>query len=292
MTQTFEIRPVDGATLGAFVTGLELRNLSDQTFEKIEDAWHAHGVLVFRDQFLSDAEQLTFSQRFGAFERLITGKALNPEIGVLSNVLPNGQLLEPSGSYALFLLGNTFWHSDSSFKRIPAKASLLSARTVPAEGGETEWADMRAAYDALDDALREELEDAVGVHSYRYSQGLIGGVDVLSDDEWKALPPVEHPLVRTHPATGRKSLFIGRHTSHIVGRDLEESRALLNRLADEAAKPPRVFSHSWCEGDIVVWDNRCVLHRGRSWPSDQARVMARTTIAGEDADGGDNEWAL
>jgi alpha-ketoglutarate-dependent taurine dioxygenase len=290
MTQTFELQPVEGATLGAIVSGLDLRNITDATFEQVEDAWHSYGVLVFRDQFLSDSEQVAFSRRFGAFERLITDKAQNPEIGVLSNLLPNGKLLEPTGSYALFLLGNTFWHTDSSFKRIAAKASLLSARTVPDDGGETEWADMRAAYEALDGALRDDLEDAVAVHSYRYSQGLIGGVDVLTDEEWKALPPVEHPVVRTHPATGRKNLFIGRHASHIVGRDLAESRELLNRLTDEAAKPPRVFSHAWREGDIAVWDNRCVLHRGRTWPSDQARVMARTTIAGEDGDG--NEWSL
>ncbi len=289
MAQTLEVHPTEGSTLGAVITGVDLRDISDQTFETIEDAWHTHGVLIFRNQFLSDDEQIEFSRRFGSLERLITERAQNPDIALLANVKPDGELIEPGSSYALFLLGNTFWHTDSSFKCVPAKASLLSARRVPDIGGETEWADMRAAYDALDPADREDIEGAIGVHSYRYSQGLIGGVDVLSDQEWKALPPVEHPIVRIHPATGRKNLYLGRHASHIVGRDVEESRALLNRLTEEAAKPPRVFSHTWREGDLVIWDNRCVLHRGRTWPDDQARVMARTTIAGE---AGDNTWVL
>jgi alpha-ketoglutarate-dependent 2,4-dichlorophenoxyacetate dioxygenase len=289
MARVLKVHPIEGATLGALVSGVDLRDLGDETFKKIEEAWHRHGVLVFREQFLNGDEQVAFSRRFGVLERLITEKTPNPDIALLSNVKPNGELIEPDGSYALFLLGNTFWHTDSSFKRIPAKASLLSARSVPEIGGETEWADMRAAYDALDDSDREEIENAVAVHSYRYSQELVGGADVLSDQEWDALPPVEHPVVCTHPATGRKNLFIGRHASHIVGRDIGASRALLNRLMEQAAVPPRVFFHRWCDGDIVIWDNRCVLHRGRTWPSDQARVMARTTIAG---DGSNNDWTL
>lgn len=289
MTQTLSIEPIPGATLGATVTGVRLSQIDDVTFARIEDAWHTHGVLIFPGQFLDDDEQIAFSRRFGALEKLITEKAQNPDIAMLSNVRPNGELIEPEGSYALFLYGNTFWHTDSSFKRVPSKASLLSARQVPSSGGETEWADMRAAYDELDPTLAADLEDAVAVHSYRYSQGLVGGVDVLSEEEWKALPPVEHPVIRTHPATGRKNLYVGRHASHIVGRDVDEGRALLARLTEEGCKPPRVFSHTWAAGDLVIWDNRCVLHRGRTWPSDQARVMARTTIAGDDDT---NEWSL
>jgi alpha-ketoglutarate-dependent 2,4-dichlorophenoxyacetate dioxygenase len=289
MTQMLSIEPNQDATLGARVTGVTLAQLDDATFKQIEDAWHIHGVLIFPEQFLSDEEQVAFSRRFGGLEKLISKTAADPNIGVLSNVRPNGQLIEPEGSYALFLLGNTFWHTDSSFKRVPSKASLLSARQVSSEGGETEWADMRAAYDALDDATKVDLQEASAVHSYRYSQGLVGGVDVLSEEEWKALPPVKHPIIRTHPATGRKNLYLGRHASHISGRDVEESRALLNRLTDEASKPPRIFKHTWSEGDIVIWDNRCVLHRGRTWPADQARTMARTTVAGDD---NTNEWTL
>lgn len=283
------VEPSADATLGAKLSGLDLRKLDEATFAEIEAAWHRHAVLVFEAQFLSDAEQIAFSRRFGVLERLITGKAPNPEIGYLSNVRKNGELLEPEGSYALFLRGNTFWHTDSSYKRVPSKASILSARVVPKDGGETEWADMRAAYDALEPELRERVGSLRAVHSYHYSQGLIGGVDVLSEEEWAALPPVEQPVVRVPPATGRRNLYVGRHASHVVGMDEGEDRALLERLTAEGARPPRVFRHRWSEGDVAIWDNRCVLHRGRTWPADQARVMARTTVAGGHAG---NEWSL
>ena len=148
---------------------------------------------------------------------------------------------------------------------------------------------MRAAYDALYDDLKAWLEDKTAIHDYRYSQGLVGGMDVLTDEDWEALPPVEHPVVRTHPATGRKNLYIGRHASRIVGEDLEESRALLKQLCEDACQPPRIFTHRWEVGDLVIWDNRCALHRGHGWPADQARVMHRTTIAAADAV---NEWRL
>lgn len=289
MAGGLSIEPVAGATLGARVRGVDLRHADDASFDAIEAAWHEHAVLVFPEQHLDDAAQIAFSRRFGALERLIVKDVPNPEIGMLSNLRPDGALIEPGGSYALFLLGNTFWHTDSSFKRVPAKASLLSARRVPREGGETEFADMRAAWAALDPVLADWLAERRAVHSYRYSQGLIGGVDVLSEEEWQALPPVEHPVKRVHPATGRPALYVGRHASHLVGEDEAESRALLEKLTYEAAQPPRVFAHRWSEGDLVIWDNRCVLHRGRTWPADQARVMARTTIAGDEAD---NEWSL
>jgi alpha-ketoglutarate-dependent taurine dioxygenase len=283
------VEPIEGATLGAKVSGVDLAKLDDASFEGIEAAWHQYAVLVFEGQDLSDEEQIVFSRRFGALERLIVKRAPNPEIAFLSNVKPGGELIAPEGSYALFLLGNTFWHTDSSYKRVPSKASLLSARVVPDEGGETEWADMRAAWDALDLERKDRIDGLVAVHSYRYSQGLIGGTDVLSDAEWKALPSVEQPLVRVHPATGRRSIYAGRHASHIVGMDEEQGRALLQKLTAGAAQPPRVFRHRWRPGDLVIWDNRCVLHRGRSWPGDQARVMARTTVAGNDTG---NEWTL
>jgi alpha-ketoglutarate-dependent 2,4-dichlorophenoxyacetate dioxygenase len=147
---------------------------------------------------------------------------------------------------------------------------------------------MRAAWEALPEEEQSRLEGLSAVHDYRYSQGLVGGLDFLSDEEWKALPPVQHPIVRTHPETGRRNLYIGRHASHIIGMDVERGRAWLQRLLDEACRPPRVFSHCWTAGDVVVWDNRCVLHRGRPWSADAARVMHRTTIAGDGA----NDWAL
>lgn len=276
------------ATLGAEVTGVDLAALSDAQFSRIEAAWHEHAVLIFREQNLSDEEHLDFSRRFGRLEQSIRRSSTNG-LGRLSNVDKDGNVAPPTSLQARFLVGNTFWHSDSSYKRVGAKASLLAAHVVPSEGGETEWADMRAAYDALDAGMKEWLEDRVAVHSYEFSHAPFGGMEILNADELSHLPPVEHPVVKVHPATGRKNIFAGRHASHILGEDLEASRALLARLTEEAAQPPRVYKHAWRVGDVVIWDNRCVLHRGHRWPDDQARIMVRTTVAGDDPD---NEWVL
>ena len=279
------------ASLGATVRGVDLsRELDAADFGAIEAAWYERGVLIFPGQNLSDDQQIAFSRRFGKLERLIMQDVGgNPEIGLLSNLKADGGLWDHKSEQGLFLEGNRGWHTDSSFKRVPALASLLSARRVPTSGGGTEFADMRAAYDALDAGMQAWLADKSAVHSYIYSQGLVGGLSVLSEEEQAALPPVEHPIVRSHPVTGRRNLYIGRHASHIVGEDEGESRALLQKLCDEACRAPRIFTHMWRQGDIVIWDNRCMLHRGQTWPGDQARSMARTTIAGE---AGDNEWNL
>ena len=209
-------------------------------------------------------------------------------IGKLSNVGKDGEVAPEGSSLHLFLKGNQYWHSDSSFKRVSAKASMLSAWTVPSTGGETEWADMRQAYDALPPDQKDFWSDKVAVHSYRYSQSQVGGLDVLSEDEWDELPPVEHPVVRTNPDSGRTSLFIGRHASHLEGMDVEAGRKLLGDLVEWATQPRWVHTHHWRRGDSVLWDNRSVLHRGRPWPAREPRIMKRTTVAGD----GDNEWTL
>ena len=290
MASSVRVEPLD-STLGATVRGVDLgMPLGDEEFEEVNGAWLEHGVLVFPGQFLDDESHKAFSLRFGRLERVITRREGSTEvISNLSNVRGDGSLIPPDGSRALFLKGNSYWHTDSSFKRVPAKASLLSARQVPTEGGETEFADMRAAWDRLDPRMQARLEGKTALHSYRYSQGKVGGLDVLSEADLDDLPPVEHPVVRTHPETGRKSLYIGRHASHVVGEDVAASRELLEALCEEACRPPRVFSHRWTAGDLVIWDNRCVLHRGRPYPPDQPREMRRTTVAGEVAD---NEWAV
>ena len=290
MPESIHVEPLD-ATLGAVVRGVDLKApFGDEAFEEVHAAWLRHAVLVFPGQFLDDESHKAFSRRFGRLERVITRREESTEvISNLSNVRKDGSLIEPDGSRALFLKGNSYWHTDSSFKRVPAKASLLSARQVPAEGGETEFADMRAAWDRLDPETRARLDGKAALHSYRYSQGKVGGLDVLSGIELDDLPPVEHPVVRTHPETGRRSLYIGRHASHVVGEDVAASRKLLEGLCEEACRPPRVFSHRWEAGDLVMWDNRCVLHRGRPYPPDQPREMRRTTVAGDAAD---NEWAV
>ncbi len=284
------VTPV-AATLGATVRDVDLRTLDDETFGAILDAWHRFAVLVFPGQHLDDAAQAAFTRRFGPLERSLTANRVgrNPEVIVLSNMREDGSLWPPGSEHGLFLKGNTSWHTDSSYKAVPSKGSALSARVVPDQGGETEFADMRAAYDALDPPMQAYLAGKHAVHSYAYSQGKVGGTETLSPEEWDALPPVAQPVIRTHPATGRRNLYIGRHASHIVGADEAESRALLDRLCEEACRPPRIFRHRWAVGDLVIWDNRCVLHRGRPYPGDQARHMVRTTIAG---DGADNSWRL
>ena len=287
---TLEISPTE-ATLGAVVRGVRLSAVDDAGFAAIERAWNEHAVLVFPDQHLRQAEQVAFSRRLGPLERSLTANNVgaDPEVIVLSNIREDGTLWPAESAHGLFLQGNNYWHTDSSYKRVPSKGSALAARIVPETGGETAFADMRAAYDALAPETRDWLADKRAVHSYAYSQGKVGGTDALSTEEWDALPPVEHPIVRRHRATGRRSLYIGRHASHIVGEDEDDSRALLERLCADACRPPRVFVHRWRAGDLVLWDNRCVLHRGLGHPPDQKRHMTRTTLAG---DGAANEWSL
>ena len=283
---TLEVTPIDNATLGATVSGVRLEALDDETFAVVEAAWHTHAVLVFPGQHLCEEAQVAFSERFGPPERKIFKiHSRNDSATIhLSNVKKDGTLWSAGSETGLLLEGNNHWHTDSSFKRIPAKGSALTAKIVPETGGETAFADMRAAYDALEPAMQDRLADKIAVHSYAYSQGRIGGMTGVSEDEWEALPPVEHPVIRTHPATGRRSLYIGRHASHIVGEDERESRRLLERLCEDACRPPRVFTHRWSAGDLVLWDNRCVLHRGLGYPADQPRLMVRTTIAGDSDD--------
>ena len=282
------IEPGEG-TLGAVVRDARLAALGEGEWRRIEHAFHRHAVLVFPEAHLSEAEHIAFSRRFGPLERTLSQRTERQEISLLSNVGKDGAVAKPDDKLGLFLKGNRSWHTDSSFKKVGAKASLLRAVEVPASGGDTEWADMRAAWDALDLVTQQRLDGLTAVHSYAWSQGQqVGGATILTSAEWDALPPVEHPVVRTHPATGRKNLYVGRHASHVVGMEVERGRALLRQLTDDACQPPRLFRHQWRRGDLAVWDNRCVLHRGHPWPFAERRVMKRTTVAGE----GDNPWAI
>ena len=271
------------------VYGVDLHQLDDPTGERIIEAWHEYGVLAFPAQHLDDKAHIAFSRRFGNLERLLTSaiEDTTPEIFRVGNVRPDGTIDSPGGSYDALNRGNQQWHSDSSYKRITSKASALRAQTLPSSGGETQFADMRAGYDALDEDRKAWLEDKMAVHDFAYSHGL--AADLMTDSERNALPPAEHPIARVHEDTGRKSLFIGRHASHIVGEDVESSRRLLRELTENACQSPRIYTHKWQEGDLVVWDNRCVLHRGLPWPSDEPRVLFRTTVA---CDAPGNEWLI
>jgi alpha-ketoglutarate-dependent 2,4-dichlorophenoxyacetate dioxygenase len=180
----------------------------------------------------------------------------------------------------LFSIGNRLWHSDSSFKAVPAKYSLLHARSIPSKGGNTEFADMRAAWDVLDDETKAVCEPLVCEHSQIYSRQQIGFFD-LSDDERERFAPVRQVLVRTHPVTGRKSLYLASHAGAIVGWPIPEARAFLRDLIEHATQRQFVYSHKWAVGDLVMWDNRQTMHRGRPFPAEEARDVRRTTIAGD-----------
>jgi alpha-ketoglutarate-dependent 2,4-dichlorophenoxyacetate dioxygenase len=182
----------------------------------------------------------------------------------------------------IYQSGNQLWHSDSSFKPVPAHSSALSARVVPPEGGETEFASMRVAYESLPEELRRQVDGTIVVHSFGFSRSLIDpgiGTEIGRD-----YPPVRHALVRANPRNGRQSLYIGSHAWYIEGLGLDESRMLLAKLLEQTTRPDRVYRHRWQVGDLVMWDNRCVLHRGRLWDSARyQRVMHRTTVAGAGA---------
>jgi alpha-ketoglutarate-dependent 2,4-dichlorophenoxyacetate dioxygenase len=250
-----------------------------------------HAVLVIRDQPLTDEQQLAFTRQFGALERYETPghirkreeERLGGGIADFSNLARDGKIMSPEDRIWLFKLGDRLWHSDSSFRPVPAKYSLLSGRAIPSRGGDTEFADMRAAYDALDDASKAEIEDLVCEHSLIYSRETIGFVD-LTPEEREHFRPVRHRLVRTDPRTGRKSLFLSAHAGAIAGWTIPEARMLLRDLTEHATQPQFVYRHRWRPGDLVIWDNRTTMHRVRRFDRNQIRDVRRTTLGGRDFD--------
>ena len=269
-----------GCTLGASVSGIALHALTAADWAVVEQAFHQHALLIFPGQHLEPAAQEAFARRFGEIEILVKGK----QSIALSNRDERGQALRDDSVFMQLLRGNEGWHTDSSYMRLAAKASVLSAHVLPPTGGETEWADMRAAYDALDAGLRTRIEGLTAYHSLFYSQSRIGAQAKAGDyygfNEGEA--PLR-PLVKTHPVTGRKSLFIGRHACNVPGMSAADSEALLDRLMDLACRPPRVYRHTWQPGDIAVWDNRCLLHRVQPYDHAHPRVMMHTRVRGEAA---------
>ena len=279
-----QTRPLQSC-FGVELVGVDVRKVDDAMFAEIVAAFEEHSVLLFRGQQIGDEEQIAFTRRFGPLEttiRTINSVAkVAPEISYLANVDAEDQLIPRGDKRNLFNAGNQMWHSDSSFKRVPAHASLLAAREVPPEGGETEFASMRVGYERLPEATKQFLEGKVAIHSFVYSRGLVS--DGLMPPEHAAqVPPVPQALVRANPRNGRKAFFVGSHACEIVGMPTDEARALLRRLLDLATEPDVVYTHRWRPGDMVMWDNRCVLHRGRPWDETiYRRVMHRTTVAGD-----------
>ena len=274
--------------LGARVEGVDLTvPLDDATFGKIHDAFQEYSVLVFPGQQLSDEQQMAFTTRFGPLETTIKSigqeRRLHENMVDLSNVDPNteNRLMGWSDRRMLYQSGNQLWHTDSSFKPVPAMASLLSGREVPPVGGETEYVSMRHAYATLPAALQRRLEGRVVVHSILYSRSTIAK-GLFDPEHEQELPPVRQALVRANPFNGRRAIYIGSHAWYIEGMDYSESRRLLDELLAHTTRPECVYQHRWTQWDLVMWDNRAVLHRGRPWDAAQhRRVMRRTTLAGE-----------
>jgi alpha-ketoglutarate-dependent taurine dioxygenase len=271
------VRPT-GATLGAIVTGVKLATLTDAQWPSIEAAFHEHAVLIFPGQHLSAEAQIAFGERFGTIEQLVAGR----KIVSISNRRPDGTLLSDHENGMKVMIGNEGWHTDSSYMPVSAKASILSAHVVPSTGGQTEWADMRAAYKALDDATRAQIADRCAYHSLRYSQARIGHIGATGSSYgfYDGEPPLR-PLIKVHPVTRRPALYIGRHAYGIPGLDPAESERFLDGLVAFACQPPRVYTHAWTPGDVVIWDNRCVLHRARPYNHREARVMMHVRVAGD-----------
>jgi alpha-ketoglutarate-dependent taurine dioxygenase len=277
-TRPFDVTRLPQATFGAVVTNLRLTELDDGAFAALYETWLEHALLIFPGQPMTKAEQIAFARRFGPLEF---------EIAPISNVLPDGSVRadDDSDDVIKVLKGNMGWHCDSTYMPVQAKGAVFTAHVVPAQGGQTGWADMRAAYDALDQAIRERIETLSAYHSLRYSQAKLGhahkagsaysgyGMDVKD-------PPLR-PLVKVHPETGRRTLAVGRHAYGIPGLDPVESESLLEGLTDFACQPPRTYHHAWTPGDAVIWDNRCLMHRACPWDMTQPRVMYHSRLAGD-----------
>jgi alpha-ketoglutarate-dependent 2,4-dichlorophenoxyacetate dioxygenase len=282
------IRPLNQDFAGE-VAGIDCRRPLDPTeVAAIDAGMDRYAVLVFHDQPLSDAQQLAFTRHFGPLESYATPghirraqeQRLGPGIADFSNLDKDGNILSPGDRLWFFKLGDRLWHSDSSFRPIPAKYSLLSGRVIPSWGADTEFADMRAAYDALDPRTKTMVEDLVCEHSLIYSRAAIGFTE-LTTEETLAFKPVRQRLVRTHPVTGRKSLFLASHAGTIVGWTVPEARMFLNELTEHATQREFVYRHKWRVGDLVMWDNRQTMHRGRRFDRDEVRDVRRTTLAGD-----------
>jgi alpha-ketoglutarate-dependent 2,4-dichlorophenoxyacetate dioxygenase len=270
------------------VSGVDIsKPLSRDEVAAIDEGMVRHAVLVFHEQQITDEQQMAFTLNFGTLEDVRGGNITKPEdrrlqIGMndVSNLGKNGRPLERDSRVQLFNLGNMLWHSDSSFRVIPAKYSLLSARLVNPIGGNTEYADMRAAYDALDAQTKAMIEDLVCEHSLMYSRGSLGLVD-YSEEEKAMFRPVRQRLARTHPVTGRKSLYLSSHAGAILGMSTPEARILLRDLTEHATQPQFVYVHRWQPWDFIMWDNRRTMHRVRRYDQSHPRDMRRTTLAGD-----------
>ena len=280
----FSVHPIT-PTFAAEIGDLDLHvPLSDSEFEKLDDAFNTYSVLVFPDQQLSEDDQMAFSARFGPLETTIQSfrkgvkLRLGPKFADVSNIGVDNEVLPEDSERRSFNSGNQLWHTDSSFRPVPAKCSLLYASSVPPVGGQTEFADLRAAYDALPAAMQARLEGLVAEHSIRESRAKIG-YDQFTADEIESMPAAPQVMVRTHAGSGRRTLYLASHAGRIFGMDDGEAKALLAELIEHATQRQFVHSHRWRAHDLVMWDDRCTMHRGK--PFDDLRYrrdMRRATV--------------
>jgi len=269
----------------AEIAGIDLAEpLAPRDRDAIEDAINRYAVVVFRDQKLDDEQQIAFARHFGpihssaqrARHKDIKHRLPSNEIADISNLDGDSKVLEQNSRRRLDWLANRLWHTDASFRAVPGALSLLYAHVVPDEGGDTEFADMRAAYDALPDKTRAQLEGLVAEHSIWHSRGQLA-VTTYTPEELASLPPVPQRVVRTHPGSHRKTLYIASHASHIIGMPVADGRLLLMDLMEHATQPRFVHAHKWRQGDLVVWDNRCTMHRARPFDTTKVRDLRRVT---------------
>ena len=283
---SYAVHPIDPArpTFIGEVSGIDLtRRLTEEEVSAIHAGMDSFGVLVFHDQHFEDEQQIAFSRQLGMLEEA-TGdimsekdRRLSMDLNDISNLDKNGELLARDDRRRLFGLGNLLWHSDSSFKAVPAKYSMLSARKIPTAGGNTEFADMRAAYDALDGETKSEVHNLICLHSQIFSRGVLG-FDDFTDAERAKWAPVRQALVRQHPNTGRLSLYLASHAGGIEGWPMPEARSFLRDLNEHATQRQFVYAHVWRPWDLVMWDNRVTMHRARRYDPKEVRDMRRTTL--------------
>ena len=281
------IRAIQPAFAGE-VSGIDITQpVRPPTWPPSRPAWTNSPYWSFAASTSPTSSRWRSRLNFGALENARGGNVTKPGdhrlptgMNDVSNLGKDHKPLARDSRQRLFNLGNMLWHSDSSFRAIPAKYSLLSARIVNPKGGDTEFADMRAAYDALDDETKREIEGQICEHSLMYSRGSLGFLD-YTDEEKEMFKPVRQRLVRTHPVTGRKSLYLSSHAGTILGLPMPEARIILRDLTEHATQPRFVYVHKWKLDDLVMWDNRQTMHRGRRYDETQARDVRRTTVAGD-----------
>jgi len=267
-----------GVTLSAIVSDAA-------AYAAVRAAFEEHSVLVFRDQQVTDEIQIAFSRRFGPPEVTKVGsQGTGSHFVILSTIGPDGKVVPPNHRLSLRSKANQLWHTDSSFKRVPALASILSARVIPDHGGETEYVSTRLAFERLDAVLRNKLENCFAWHDYAHSRGQIAP-DLASAQERAALPPQCWRMVWKNPTNGRSAIYLASHAYAVKGLEAAEGKALIDEIIASATAPGTSYLHRWHNGDVVMWDNRATMHRGRPWPWHEARLMIRTTISATEADG-------